>query len=74
VSGIWYVKYHSNNKELRGYVVPMLEGVMDMNATLTARRFGQRSLSARVWAFVSAQLMKIAELDARQGKIEPFGL
>lgn len=45
-----------------------------MNATVMARRVGYRSLSSRAWAFISALLTKIAELDIRQGKSEPFGL
>jgi hypothetical protein len=42
--------------------------------TLAAHRVGHRSLSARAWALISAFLVKIAELDNRQGKSEPFGL
>jgi hypothetical protein len=45
-----------------------------MNTTVLHRGIGERSLSARVWAAVSAFMMKIAELDIRQGKSEPFGL
>jgi len=45
-----------------------------MTATVLHRPVGQRSLSARAWAFVAALLTKIAELDVRNGKNEPFGL
>lgn len=45
-----------------------------MNTTVLHRHIGQRSLSARAWAFVSAFLTRIAELDIRHGKSEPFGL
>lgn len=45
-----------------------------MNTTVLHRRIDQRSLSARAWAVVSAFLVKLAELDIRHGKSEPFGL
>jgi len=45
-----------------------------MTATVLHRPVGQRSLSSRLWTFVAAFLAKIAELDTRQGKSEPFGL
>ncbi len=45
-----------------------------MNTTVLHRPIGQRSLSARIWAVVSAFMTKTAELDIRQGKSEPFGL
>ena len=45
-----------------------------MTATVLHRPVGQRSISSRIWAAVTAFLAKIAELDIRQGKNEPFGL
>jgi hypothetical protein len=45
-----------------------------MTATVLHRRVGERSLSTRVWAFLTAFLAKIAESDARTQKKEPFGL
>jgi hypothetical protein len=45
-----------------------------MNTTVLHRTIGRRSLADRAWAVVSAFLAKIAELDIRHGKSEPFGL
>ncbi len=45
-----------------------------MTATVLPRSVGQRSLSSRIWASVSAFLMKIAEIQRKNGAVEPFGL
>jgi hypothetical protein len=44
-----------------------------MTATVL-RSVGQRSLSSRIWASISAFLMKVAEIERRNGAVEPFGL
>ncbi|MFA5956523.1 hypothetical protein [Hyphomicrobium sp.] len=45
-----------------------------MTATVLRRTIAQRSLSSRVWAAISAFLEKIAEIQRRNGSVEPFGL
>ncbi|MFA5951702.1 MAG: hypothetical protein WC807_15600 [Hyphomicrobium sp.] len=45
-----------------------------MTAVALRRPMGQRSLSARAWAVLAAVLTKLAELDKRTAKVEPFGL
>jgi hypothetical protein len=50
------------------------KGIENMNTTVLHRTTGARLLTARLWAAFSAFIMMIAELDARQGKSEPFGL
>lgn len=45
-----------------------------MTSSVLHRRVGERTFSTRIWAAVTAFLAKIAELDIRQGKNEPFGL
>jgi hypothetical protein len=45
-----------------------------MTATVLRRTVDQRPLPSRVWATVSAFLMKIAEIEKRNGSVEPFGL
>ena len=45
-----------------------------MTATLLRRSVSQRSLSSRVWAAISAFLTKVAEIQRRNGSVEPFGL
>lgn len=45
-----------------------------MTATVLRRSVGQRSLTSRIWAVVSAFLTKVAEIQRRNGSVEPFGL
>jgi hypothetical protein len=45
-----------------------------MTATVLRRSVGQRSLSSRVWAAISAFLTRVAEIQRRYGSVEPLGL
>ncbi|HET6390393.1 hypothetical protein [Hyphomicrobium sp.] len=44
-----------------------------MTATVL-RTAGERSIATRVWAWISSFLAQTAEIDRRNGSVEPFGL
>jgi hypothetical protein len=72
-TGIWYI-YVLDTNSMKANEVAEFKGEKTMTATVLHRRVGERSLSTRVWAFLTAFLAKIAESDARTQKKEPFGL
>ncbi len=45
-----------------------------MTATVLRRAEAPRILTERVWATVSALLMKLADANIRARSVEPFGL
>jgi hypothetical protein len=45
-----------------------------MSAIVLRRAEAPRTLTARVWAALSALLMKLAEANIRNRSVEPFGL